>query len=382
MNVILFVIFLLMLLSLVLFPKHAMVCALTGLIILVALKLFGGNFSMIHHLLGDAEHEGEWKILLNLFGLLTGFEILSTHFTGTGIPARLPALLPDDWKGGFVLLVFIFILSAFLDNIASAMIGGAVAKVVFNDKVHLGYVAAIVAASNAGGAGSVLGDTTTTMMWISGIPAKTLFTGYGGSAVAFLIVALFASRQQDQYNRIIKDASIHSPVSPAKLFMVVLMLVATALANFLIDMPAAGLWLIILLSSVWIKVPWKQFRESLGGAIFLLCLVMSASLLPVNELPAPTATTTMMLGFGSAIFDNIPLTRIAILQGGYDWAMLAYCIGFGGSIIWFGSSAGVAVSNLFPESRSAIRWMKAGWYIAVAYLAGFAVQYALVGWNP
>ncbi len=35
-------------------------------------------------------------------------------------------------------------------------------------KVHIGYLAAIVAASNAGGAGSVVGDTTTTMMWIDG----------------------------------------------------------------------------------------------------------------------------------------------------------------------------------------------------------------------
>ena len=60
------------------------------------------------------------------------------------------------------------------------------------------------------------------------------------------------------------------------------------------------------------------------------------------------------LGFVSAVFDNIPLTALALRQGGYDWGMLAYAVGFGGSMIWFGSSAGVALSNIFPRrARSA-----------------------------
>ena len=59
----------------------------------------------------------------------------------------LPHLLPDDWKGGFVLLAGVFVMSAFLDNIAAAMIGGTMAKVLFRRKVHIGYLAAIVAAS-------------------------------------------------------------------------------------------------------------------------------------------------------------------------------------------------------------------------------------------
>ena len=54
-----------------------------------------------------------------------------------------------------VLLVMVAVLSTFLDNIAAAMIGGAMAHVVYKRKVHIGYLAAIVAASNAGGAGSV-----------------------------------------------------------------------------------------------------------------------------------------------------------------------------------------------------------------------------------
>ena len=111
----------------------------------------------------------EWVILINLLLLLLGFALLAKHFEDSHVPNALPRFLPDDWKGCFALLAIVFVLSSFLDNIAAALIGGAMAHTVFRGKVHIGYLAAIVAASNAGGAGSVIGDTTTTMMWIAGI---------------------------------------------------------------------------------------------------------------------------------------------------------------------------------------------------------------------
>ena len=48
------------------------------------------------------------------------------------------------------------------------------------------------------------------------------------------------------------------------------------------------------------------------------------------------------------------------MQGGYDWGVLAYAVGFGGSMIWFGSSAGVAITNLFPEGRSVVQLAAGG----------------------
>jgi hypothetical protein len=62
--------------------------------------------------------------------------------------------------------------------------------------------------------------------------------------------------------------------------------------------------------------------------------------------------------------------------------MLAYTVGFGGSMIWFGSSAGVALSNSFPEARSVGAWLRHGWHIAVAYVLGFFALLAVVGWQP
>ena len=92
--------------------------------------------------------------------------------------------------------------------------------------------------------------------------------------------------------------------------------------------------------------------------------------------------TALGLGFVSAVFDNIPLTALALKQGGYDWGFLAYAVGFGGSMIWFGSSAGVALSNMFPEAKSVGRWLVNGWHVALAYVVGFAVMLAVLGWHP
>ena len=135
----------------------------------------------------------EWVILANLFLLLMGFALLSRHFEKSRVPDEMPALLPDDWKGGFVLLVMVFVLSSFLDNIAAALIGGTMARHVFRGKVHIGYLAAIVAASNAGGSGSVVGDTTTTMMWIDGVSPLSVLEAYVAAA---LRCSFSASRRQ------------------------------------------------------------------------------------------------------------------------------------------------------------------------------------------
>ena len=77
-----------------------------------------------------------------------------------------------------------------------------------------------------------------------------------------------------------------------------------------------------------------------------------------------------------------PLTALAIKQGGYDWGFLAFAVGFGGSMIWFGSSAGVALSNMYPQAKSVGAWLRHGWHVALAYVAGFVVMLALIGFHP
>jgi len=50
-------------------------------------------------------------------------------------------------------------------------------------------------------------------------------------------------------------------------------------------------------------------------------------------------------------------------------------------MIWFGSSAGVALSNLYPEARSARNWLRHGCHIPIAYVVGFAAMLLLHGWH-
>ena len=138
----------------------------------------------------------------------------------------------------------------------------------------------------------------------------------------------------------------------------------------------------IALTSGWRRPAWSVVPAVVRGAIFLLCLVASASLMPVASLPAASWQSALALGFVSSFFDNIPLTALALRQGGYDWGVLAYAVGFGGSMLWFGSSAGIAVCSMFPEARSTGRWLREGWPVVVAYVAGFAVLLAILGWNP
>ena len=389
-----FILFALALLGVAMFHHHTLRVALTGLAVIVIYKLIFTGFKDGPGLGGLGLHMAhEWVILANLFLLLTGFALLSRHFEESRIPDEMPALLPDDWKGALVLLVLVFVLSSFLDNIAAALIGGTVARSVFQGKVHIGYLAAIVAASNAGGAGSVVGDTTTTMMWIDGVSPLSVVEAYIAAIVAMCIFAVPASLQQHRFSPIRKNPPTGLKIDGARVFIVAAILIAALAANILANLkfpalldtlPVLGIavWVVILLTAPLRAPDWSIMPETFKGTIFLLALVTAASMMPVEKLPAPSWPTALGLGFVSAVFDNIPLTALALKQGGYDWGFLAYAVGFGGSMIWFGSSSGVALSNMYPEARSVSRWVTQGWPIAAAYVIGFFVMLALIGWRP
>jgi Na+/H+ antiporter NhaD/arsenite permease-like protein len=389
-----FVLFGLTLAGVALWHRHSLQVALVGLASVVIYRLLATAFDGVAGFAGLAHHlRLEWVVLANLFGLLMGFALLSRHFEESGAPTRLPDFLPDDWRGCFVLLVMVFVLSSFLDNIAAALIGGAVARTVFRGRVHVGYIAALVAASNAGGSGSVIGDTTTTMMWIDGVSPIDVLHAYVAAGVALLVFGVPAARQQQRYEPIARSAVAGVQVDGARLATVAFVLIVAIGVNVAVNLhhPAlaerwpflgAAVWVALLLAAPIREPDWSVLPATLRGTIFLLALVLSASLMPVEDLPAPSWITTLGLGFVSAVFDNIPLTKLALTQGGYDWGMLAYAVGFGGSMIWFGSSAGVAITNLFPEGRSVGAWLRAGWHVALAYVAGFLALLLTLGWQP
>jgi len=267
------------------------------------------------------------------------------------------------------------------------------ARVVFRKKVHIGYLAAVVAASNAGGSGSVVGDTTTTMMWISGVSAVEVLHAFVPAAVALAVFSVPAALKQQAYSPIVFDPSPGLRIDWPRVAIVCIVLGLAIVANVVVNVrfteiadqfPFIGtaVWVALLVTAPWRAPDWRLVPHAVSGSIFLLSLVTCASMMPVESLPAPSWETTLGLGFVSAVFDNIPLTKLALEQGGYDWAPVAYAVGFGGSMIWFGSSAGVAISTRFPEAKSVFAWLRHGLYVALAYVAGFAAYMAVYGFHP
>ncbi len=375
-NALLFGLFAATLFGIAIFHKLALRIALGGLACVLLVRIVGTDFSVVSHL----HHEGH--ALLNLFGLLLGFAVLANYFERSHLPDKLTEVLPGGRFGAFLLLVLVAVMSSVLDNIAAAMIGGAAAMTLFQRRVHIGYIAAIVAASNAGGAGSVVGDTTTTMMWIDGVSPLDVAEAAIGAVVALAFFGWFAASQQCSLQPLVKATGGKKHIDMPSVGIVLLILVGAIWTNLQWGFPAAGVWGAILVGGLLRKPEWSLLPGAALGACFLISLVMSASMMPVESLPPATAWTALGLGVVSAFFDNIPLTALALKQGGYDWGFVAFCVGYGGSMLWFGSSAGVAISGMFPEAKSAKNWLISGWHVAVGYFLGFLAMFLILGWHP
>ena len=116
-----FILFALTLLGVALFHHYTFQVALIGLATISIYKVAFTGFKTGDGIAGLFSHLGhEWVILTNLLFLLVGFALLSKHFEESKVPALLPKYLPAGWKGAFVLLAMVFVLSSFLDNIAAA----------------------------------------------------------------------------------------------------------------------------------------------------------------------------------------------------------------------------------------------------------------------
>jgi Na+/H+ antiporter NhaD/arsenite permease-like protein len=220
-----------------------------------------------------------------------------------------------------------------------------------------------------------------------------VLNAYVPAVAALLVFGIPASLQQQRYSPIMKDEPRHGTVDWVRIGIVAAILVAAVATNVIVNLkfhnlvsnfPAIGVavWVAILVCTPLRKPDWKLVPEAFKGSLFLLSLVLCASMMPVEQLPPASWQSSFALGFLSSVFDNIPLTALALKQGGYDWGVLAYAVGFGGSMIWFGSSAGVALSNMYPQARSVGQWLRHGWHVAIAYVVGFFVMLTLIGWQP
>ena len=268
-----FVLFGLVLIGVVVFHKRTLEVAWVGLALIVAARLAFSHFDVVHHL---AE---EWSKLVNLFGLLVGFALVADHFEASHLPALLPRFLPRGARGCFTLLALVWLLSGVLDNIAAAIVGATVAARIFDRRVHLGYLAGIVAAANAGGSGSVLGDTTTTMIWIDGVSPLAVLPAYIGSTAALVVFGTVASLQQAKHAPIQTPSHGAVPIDGRRLGIVVAALATAVCTNILaasvlgskadrFPFLATALWLVLIGEHFCGRSTGRSFRGRSGAVCF------------------------------------------------------------------------------------------------------------------
>ncbi|MCE9566721.1 MAG: hypothetical protein K8U57_32350 [Planctomycetes bacterium] len=350
-------------------------------------------------------HLGEhhrFHLLWNLAAILPGFALVSYYFERSGAAAGMAR----SWfaRTDARVLWCVFSLSILLDNIAAAMIGATVIASIYGHRPPFRLIVAIVMASNLGGAPSPVGDTTTVMIFMANVcPVTDLFKGFVAVLPVQFLLTLWASRHQEprlSNQQIIEraereversDRELHVPhcehqtVSWRGMWPL-LGVIGLLIGNLLADQPALGLWAGMLLGLVIgrIRLNGKELLKAMPNTTFLVTLVATAELLPLEELKPflngmSRDKLAVLLGLKSAWLDNIPLTAISISLGGFAWGLLAYCVGVGGSSMWFGSSAGVAVGQTFHEAHDTKKW---AWpFVVMTFLYFVGVGCYLLVWR-
>ena len=234
--------------------------------------------------------------------------------------------------------------------------GGVVARHTYRDKVGIGFLAAIVAAANAGGAGSVIGDTTMTMIWIAGVSPLEVAPAFIGATAAFAVFGVAASIQQHRLSPIQQHVG----------------------AELRLDWMRLGLWAAIVGTSFIRKPDWTVLAPAAKGAIFLLALVAAASMMPVESLPRPSWQSVFGIGVIAAVFDNIPLTALALKQGGRLGAVSLCCwCGRIDFMVWVFRRGGS--DEFISQGTFGGAMVKEGWHVSLAYILGFFVMLATCG---
>lgn len=411
-----FALFFSMLAGLLLFHHHKLPVVVGGFSIIAIM------FAAVNGAGGLVSHFSEWHrfhLLYNLAFLLPGFSLVAYYFEDSGASHGMAKLLKTD----AMILWSVFALSTILDNIAACMIGGTILIAVYGRKnVPFSMLVGVICASNLGGAGSPVGDTTTVMMFVSQDPKISVFEIFSAMFAAIpaqILICLWAARHGHHTLRHLAAVKInpkavetyddrHLGEDDARALdegahrktvrlsmMLTLLAIPGLIVGNLFDQPAAGLWAGLIIGMILGRTKFERaaVTSAVPNTLFLLLLVAAAEMLPLQEARPyldlmDRDVIAILMGHLSAWFDNIPLTAVCLSLKGFDWGLLAYCVGYGGSAMWFGSSAGVALGVLFKEVYETRRWgvpflavTLTYWAGAIAYFVTFSVLLPWAGLN-
>lgn len=355
------------------------------------------------------------EILIFLIGAMTIVEIID-HFNGF---ATIKRFIKTKKKNIllWIMCILAFILSAIIDNLTATIVLITILRKLINEnKDRLWFAGLIIIAANAGGAWSPIGDVTTTMLWmgkkVSTIELIRLLIL--PSLLCMLIPTTIASFLKPFRNEFDppEDDSIENKHGSAMLYLGLSAIVFVPIFKTITHLPPyVGMMLSLaivtlvgeILSSRKFSIHHLNdsavnqaethssspiFRAlskiEMPSILFFLGILMTVAALESLGLvfnlgkniqeSIPINLFVILLGFGSAVIDNVPL--VAASMGMFDleidntvWHFIAYSAGTGGSMLIIGSAAGVVAMGM--EKISFFWYLKnIAWLAAVGYLTG------------
>lgn len=336
--------------------------------------------------------------IVELIAANGGFDIITRRITTNNTQLLL-----------IIISVLTFFLSAFLDNLTTAIVMTSLCSKLLTEKEDkLWFAGMIVIAANAGGAWSPLGDVTTTMLWIGGqvtalnIMKELILPSLVVCIIPGIIISL--KFKGKKFNRVNMNYSTVKQKREGKIILIIGigLLIFVPLFKALTNLPPfMGMLLSLSLFWIAINIIYKnkdqETLQRFGVANALQKIDTPSILFFLGILLAVTALQSFgllkilagfldhtlknnyligtALGLLSALIDNVPL--VAASQGMYDlsafptdhpfWEFLALTTGTGGSTIIIGSAAGVAVMGI--ENVNFMWYLKK---ISMLALIGFA----------
>lgn len=300
-----------------------------------------------------------------------------------------------------------FFLSPVADNLTTALILSTVLITIEKENKNFLVPGAIniVVAANAGGAWSPFGDITTLMAWMAGkAPFIDFFYLFPASFLGWAITAwlLSLSVPNDQPHF---DVSTEKKVTIATGGKVVIALGVVTIASAVLSQQVLGIppmWGMVFglsllkLYSYKLKKSHKEelstfkaigkiehdtllfffgILAAVGGLHFLGYLGLAVTL---YDSFGPTVVN-IGVGFLSAIVDNVPVMS-AVLKANPtmnmdQWLLVTLTAGIGGSLISFGSAAGVGVMGKLRGIYTFGSHMKYAWTVLVGYIVSLVVWY-------
>ncbi len=350
------------------------------------------------------------QILFFLMGAMTIVELVDAHEGFSLVTNRIQTTNKSTLL--WIVAWFTFFLSSVLDNLTTTIVMvSLLRKLVHDSDLRKIYVGMVIIAANAGGAWTVIGDVTTTMLWIKQkIGTVEVMQELFLCSVACLLVPLIAlsrtmkgdlppglqsSRHSDGKNIQPWHQVLFLTLGLGGLLSVPVFKATTHLPPFMGMLLALSvLWIIGELVSHTMD---EQTRTSTGVMAALKRVDMSSILFFLGILMAVGAlgaTGTLgnlakwlditvgnhsiiavIIGLVSAIVDNVPLVAAGIEmytmpENDHFWMMLAYCAGTGGSCLIIGSAAGVAAMGLehidfMWYARKIAPWALLGYFAGV-----------------